>query len=80
MQSFNERIEKLEKKLDIYEEEYTMANITRIKDLSAITSVADSDVLPVDGANGTKGVTFGNLSTAILNKLTGKTFGMDQGT
>ena len=46
-----------------------MANTTRIKDLSAVTSVADTDVLPVDGANGTKGVTFGNLSTAALNKL-----------
>ena len=57
-----------------------MANTTRIKDLSAVTSVADSDVLPVDGANGTKGVTFDNLSTAILNKLTRKTFGLDQGT
>lgn len=57
-----------------------MANTTRIKDLSAVTSVADSDVLPVDGANGTKGVTFGNLSTATLNKLTSKTFGLDQGT
>lgn len=43
-----------------------MANTTRIKDLSAVTAVADSDVLPVDGANGTKGVTFGNLSTATL--------------
>ena len=37
---------------DINKEEYTMANTTRIKDLSAVTSVADSDVLPVDGANG----------------------------
>ena len=57
-----------------------MANTTRIKDLSAVTSVADTDVLPVDGANGTKGVTFGNLSTAVLNKLTSKTYGLDQGT
>lgn len=57
-----------------------MANTTRIKDLSAVTSVADTDVLPVDGANGTKGVTFGNLSTAALNKLTNKTYGLDQGT
>ena len=57
-----------------------MANTTRIKDLSAVTSVADTDVLPVDGANGTKGVTFGNLSTAALNKLMSKTYGLDQGT
>lgn len=57
-----------------------MANTTRIKDLSAVTSVADTDVLPVDGANSTKGVTFGNLSTAVLNKLTSKTYGLDQGT
>lgn len=57
-----------------------MANTTRIKDLSAVTSVADTDVLPVDSANGTKGVTFGNLSTAVLNKLTSKTYGLDQGT
>ena len=57
-----------------------MANTTRIKDLSAVTSVADTDVLPVDGANGTKCVTFGNLSTAALNKLTSKTYGLDQGT
>ena len=57
-----------------------MANTTRIKDLSAVTSVADTNVLPVDGANGTKGVTFGNLSTAVLNKLTSKTYGLDQGT
>ena len=57
-----------------------MANTTRIKDLSAVTSVADTDVLPVDGANGTKGVTFENLSTAVLNKLTSKTYGLDQGT
>lgn len=57
-----------------------MANTTRIKDLSAVTSVADTDVLPVDGANGTKGVTFGNLSTAALNKLMNKTYGLDQGT
>ena len=53
-----------------------MANTTRIKDLSAVTSVADTDVLPVDGANGTKGVTFGNLSTAALNKLMSKTYGL----
>lgn len=57
-----------------------MANTTRIKDLSAVTSVADSDVLPVDGANGTKGVTFGNLAAATLGKLASKTFGLDQGT
>ena len=57
-----------------------MANTTRIKDLSAVTSVADSDILPVDGANGTKCVTFGNLSTATLNKLSSKTYGLDQGT
>lgn len=57
-----------------------MANTTRIKDLSAVTSVADNDVLPVDGANGTKGVTFENFSTATLNKLTSKTYGLDQGT
>lgn len=57
-----------------------MANTIRIKDLSAVTSVADTDVLPVDGANGTKCVTFGNLSTAVLNKLTSKTYGLDQGT
>lgn len=56
-----------------------MANTTRIKDLSAVTAVADSDVLPVDGANGTKGITFGNLSATTLDKLAGKTFGLDQG-
>ena len=57
-----------------------MANTTRIKDLTAVTSIADTDVLPVDGANGTKGVTFGNLSAATLGKLASKTFGLDQGT
>ena len=57
-----------------------MAGTTRIKDLSATTSAADSDVLPVDGTNGTKGMTFGNLATAILNKLTSKTYGLDMGT
>lgn len=57
-----------------------MAGTTRIKDLSAITSASDSDVIALDGANGTKGMTFGNLATAILNKLTSKTYGLDMGT
>lgn len=57
-----------------------MAGTTRIKDLSATTSASDSDVLAVDGTNGTKGMTFGNLATAILNKLTSKTYGLDMGT
>lgn len=57
-----------------------MANTTRIKDLTAVTSIADTDVLPVDGANGTRGVTFGNLSAATLGKLASKTFSLDQGT
>lgn len=56
-----------------------MAGTTRIKDLSATTSAADSDVVALDGANGTKGITFGNLATAILNKLTGKTYDTDMG-
>lgn len=57
-----------------------MAGSTRIKDLSMITSASDSDVVVVDGDNGTKGMTFGNLATAILNKLTSKTFSLDMGT
>ena len=34
-----------------------MANTTRIKDLSSVTTPSDSDVIAVDGANGTKGIT-----------------------
>ena len=33
-----------------------MANTTRIKDLIAVTSIADTDVLPVDGASYSFGV------------------------
>ena len=40
-----------------------MAGTTRIKDLSAITTATDADVMPIDGANGTKGMTFGNVTT-----------------
>lgn len=57
-----------------------MANTTRIKDLSSVTTPSDSDVIAVDGANGTKGITLENLSATILNKLTSKTYGLDQGT
>lgn len=57
-----------------------MANTTRIKDLSSVTTPSDSDVIAVDGANGTKGITVESLSTTILNKLTSKTYGLDQGT
>lgn len=57
-----------------------MANTTRIKDLSSVTTPSDSDVIAVDGANGTKGITVESLSTIILNKLTSKTYGLDQGT
>ena len=57
-----------------------MAGTTRIKDLSAITTATDADVMPIDGANGTKGMTFGNVTTNILNKLTSKTFTLDMGT
>ncbi len=41
---------------------------------------SDSDVIAVDGANGTKGITLANLATTILNKLSSKTYGLDQGT
>lgn len=57
-----------------------MANTTRIKDLSSVTTPSDSDVIAVDGANGTKGITLANLATTILNKLSSKTYGLDQGT
>lgn len=57
-----------------------MANTARIKDLSAVTSASDSDILAIDGSNGTKGITYGNLSTETLNKLTSKTYSLDQGT
>ena len=57
-----------------------MANTTRIKDLSSVTTPSDSDVIAVDGANGTKGITLANLATTILNKLFSKTYGLDQGT
>lgn len=57
-----------------------MAGSKRIKDLTATTSVSDSDVIPVDSpSNGTKGITFSNLASGILNKLTGKTFSTDMG-
>lgn len=56
-----------------------MANTTRIKDLSSVTTPSDSDVIAVDGANGTKGITLANLATTILNKLSSKTYGLDQG-
>lgn len=56
-----------------------MAGTTRIKDLSAITTASDADVMPIDGANGTKGMTFGNVATNILNKLTNKTYTLDMG-
>lgn len=49
-----------------------MANTTRIKDLSSVTTPSDSDVIAVDGANGTKGITLANLATTILNKLSSK--------
>lgn len=56
-----------------------MAGTTRIKDLSSTTSASDSDYLALDGTNGTKGITFGNLSDAILNKVTSKNYTLDLG-
>lgn len=47
-----------------------MANDTsRIKDLTPITTVSDSDVIAIDGANGTKGITFEDLSIEMLGRL-----------
>lgn len=57
-----------------------MAGTTRIKDLTAVTTAADTDVLAVDSTSGTRGITFANLSTAALNKLTSKTYSLDMGT
>lgn len=58
-----------------------MANETsRIKDLTAVTTADDTHVLPLDNSNGTKGITFANLSTTMLNKLTSKTYTLDMGT
>lgn len=43
-----------------------MANTTRIKDLSSVTTPSDSDVIAVDGANGTKGIGNIFLNTDLL--------------
>lgn len=51
-----------------------MANdTTRIKDLSHITTVTDSDVFAFDGINGTKGITFEDLYEEILEKVSATT-------
>ena len=57
-----------------------MANTARIKDLSAVTTAADADILAIDGSNGTKGISYENLSTQTLDKLSSKTFSLSQGT
>lgn len=47
-----------------------MANeTTRIKDLSPITTVTDSDVFPYDGIGGTKGIAFENLCEEIRDRI-----------
>ena len=51
-----------------------MANdTTRIKDLSHITTVTDSDIFAYDGINGTKGITFEDLCEEMLKKVTATT-------
>lgn len=47
-----------------------MANETsRIKDLTPIATVSDSDVFAYDGENGTKGIIFEDLCSEVLNRV-----------
>ena len=43
--------------------------ISRIKDLTPIATVSDSDVFAYDGQNGTKGIAFEDLCSEILNRV-----------
>lgn len=45
-----------------------MDNTTRIKDLIAINTPNSNDVFPLDGDNGTNGISFQNLSKALTNE------------
>lgn len=41
----------------------------RIKDLAVTTSPYENDMIPVDGIDGTRGITFKNLVARIFNKV-----------
>lgn len=48
-----------------------MEETIRIRDLQVISVPSDSDRLAIDGLNGTKSVSFLDLSDTVLNKLSG---------
>ena len=57
-----------------------MEETIRIRDLQGIPVPSDSDRLAIDGPNGTKSVSFLDLSDTVLNKLSGaKTYNFNIG-
>ena len=42
---------------------------SRIRDLMPITTVSDSDIFAIDGANGTKGISFEDLTSEVLDRV-----------